>query len=144
MDDEPIESSSSIHYEKSFARYRRRNYYKDLNKDKAFQFYSDQMAVIFKDTGRYDEWIVDFCKLTPESGEKGQKSFIDWSSTSHWRRFNAKKDSIDIDGEIFILTKERGPESHQVTLFYPTLQRQAMWGLDGPIPDQFTYYVRLN
>ena len=39
------------------------------------------MAVIFKKSEDYNEWNFNFCKITPESGEKNTKDNYDWSTS---------------------------------------------------------------
>ena len=68
MDNEPEETTSTIKYEKSFARYKYREFYK-LKKN-ALQRYSDHMSLLFKKSEDYNEWNLYFVKLTPETGAK--------------------------------------------------------------------------
>ena len=118
MDDAPVETDSTIQYQKSFARLRSKDFYK-LEKGKGMQTYSDDIAVVCKQDERHGPnfWQLQFCKLTPETGEEGSKSNTDWSGSSFLHGFNMSKGYIDFDGDMIVVSGPAHGHFRTIVLF---------------------------
>jgi hypothetical protein len=50
---------------------------------------------------------LNYCKLTPETGEKEAKSNFDWSGSTFLHAFDMTKGYIDFDGDMIVVSGPR-------------------------------------
>ena len=94
MENEPVDTISSITHEKTFSRKRyvhQKNFWKN-RKDKAAERNSDKLTIVLRKSDDYDEWLVLILKPFADEGEPSTKDKVNWTSFEYFEAFNTKKD----------------------------------------------------